>query len=166
VAILFGLSANFGPDEAAARTAAEIFDANGPIRVRSDLLVGLHPAKVRSNGRCHTMLVLPIGVGQAVAVDRGHPYLHLTDAEAAEVAAGLYRLLACCTGYLAAYAGWEPDDLVDSDDLRREWADDLRDGRMPGLVLAEDFLADLRGPAFVGFSPVYVWLPPDVTATG
>jgi hypothetical protein len=71
----------------------------------------------------------------------------------------LYQLLAAFTGYQAAQVGWDVEGFVDPAELRQEWAEELERGELPGLVLADDFLLELRGPSFLPFVPGFVWVP-------
>ncbi|MGH3159823.1 MAG: hypothetical protein ACRDNF_25060 [Streptosporangiaceae bacterium] len=71
----------------------------------------------------------------------------------------LYDLLKQFSGYRAAIVGWDPESLVDVDDLDTDW----RNGDPPdynGLVLADDLCQRWRlGPDWVTFHDGYRWLP-------
>jgi hypothetical protein len=163
VAIAFELVVNFGSNDGAARTAHDLVVSRGPLAVgrRS---VDLHePLLNRARGSDGVpyleMSVLPLGVGCGVGLDRGHEPLRLTAAELTELGHGLYQLLAGFAGYRAAQVGWDPEWRVDPAELRQEWADELADGTLSGLVLAEDVLSDLRGPGLLPFAPGFLWIP-------
>jgi hypothetical protein len=163
VAIAFELVANFGSNDAAASAAYELVVSSAPLAVgrRSIELHEplLHRVRGRDGVQYLEMSVLPVGVGWGVGLDSGHEPLRLTAAELTELGHGLYRLPAGFAGYRAAQVGWDPECWVDLDELRQEYADDLADGTLSGLVLAEDVLSDLRGPGFRPFAPGFVWAP-------
>lgn len=163
MAIAFELVVNFGSSDGAARAAHDLVVSSAPLAVASRS-VNLHEPllnRVRgSDGVPYLeMSVLPIGVGWGVGLDRGHEPVRLTAAELTELGHGLYRLLAQFAGYRAAQVGWDPEPRVDPAELRQEWADELADGTLSGLVLADDVLLDLRGPGFVPFAPGFLWIP-------
>jgi hypothetical protein len=61
----------------------------------------------------------------------------LTSEEITQVGHALYDLLSGFSGYRAAIVGWDPESLVDVEDLEADW----RNGDPPGydgLVLADD----------------------------
>ncbi|GFJ83752.1 hypothetical protein [Phytohabitans houttuyneae] len=105
------------------------------------------------------MSVLPRGVGWGVVLDRGHEPVRLRAAELTQLGQGLYQLLTQFIGYQAAQVGWDPQGRVDPAELRHEWADEIAAGELPGLVLAEDVLPDLRGSAFVPFARGFLRIP-------
>jgi hypothetical protein len=163
MAIAFELVVNFGSNEAAADSAYEFVVGQAPLLTVGDTSVGLHEPLLNltrgGDGVSYLLMsVLPIGVGWGVALDRGQEHLRLTAGELTEVGHGLYQLLARFTGYQAAKVGWNPEGFVDPLELRQEWPDELAAGTLPGLVLADTLLADLRGQAFRPFSPGFVWI--------
>src|SRR5262245_23504574 len=163
MAIVFALVVNFGGDEASADAAREVAAASPALPV-GDRRIGLHMPLIYETGGVDDtsfllMSVVPIGVGWGVAADRGHETVRLTAAELTEVGHGLYRLLARFTGYRAARVGWDPEGCIDPAELRRDLAGELAAGTLPGLVLAGDCLADLRGDGFRRFVPGFVWIP-------
>ncbi|WP_416972678.1 hypothetical protein [Streptomyces sp. 4F14] len=104
--------------------------------------------------------VLPIAVGHGVSTDGSLPRFDLTGAQLKELAHGLYNLLARFEGYRTAMVDWDPESFLDVDDLAELWSEDLSEGTLPGLVIAEHFRTRLPlGPAWVPFSPGYLWLP-------
>jgi len=105
------------------------------------------------------MSVLPRGVGNGVALDRGHEPAQLTTAELTQLGHRLYQLLSGFTGYQAAQVGWDPEWRVDPAELGREWADELVAGTLSGVVLARAVLPDLRGAGWVPFAPGFRWIP-------
>ncbi|GIE37089.1 hypothetical protein Ait01nite_101340 [Actinoplanes italicus] len=88
-----------------------------------------------------------------------HERRPLTAAQLTDIGHGLYKLLGRFSGYQVAQVGWDPEGLVDLVELRQEQTGDLLAGTLPGLVLAEDVLPEVRGPAFVPFRTGFVWLP-------
>ncbi|GIF62143.1 hypothetical protein Ais01nite_01780 [Asanoa ishikariensis] len=167
MAIVFELVVNFGSDDAAARAACDLVRGAAGIKVGSRHIRLHEPLLNRVTAIDGVpyleMSVMPVGVGAAVALDRGHERLRLTAAELSIVGRGLYELVAGLAGYQAAKVGWEPDWQVDPAELRQNWADVLADGddTLAGLVLAETVLADLRGPSFVPFAAGFLWIPYD-----
>ena len=69
------------------------------------------------------------------------------------------NLLRSFSGYRAAIVGWDPESLVDLNDLEADW----RNGDPPaydGLVLADDLCATWElGQEWVAFQDGYRWLP-------
>lgn len=163
MAICFELVVNFGVNEAGVRAAHELIVAAKPlvvglreIRLHEPLL---HRASDADGSPYIEMSVLPVGVGWAVALDRGHERVRLSTAELTDLGHQLYQLLTKLTGYRAAFVGWDPEPYADPAELRRGYSDDLAAGTLPGLVLAEDVLPELRGTAFRPFARGFVWLP-------
>jgi hypothetical protein len=83
----------------------------------------------------------------------------LVEDECAAGEATLYDLLRGFSGYRAAIVGWDPESLVDLQDLEADW----RNGDPPGydgLVLADDLCGRWQlGPEWSTFEPGYRWLP-------
>ncbi|MCB5164404.1 hypothetical protein LG634_06090 [Streptomyces bambusae] len=159
MAVCFELVVNFGGDVAAARAAAGI--EPWPFTLPSgDHRIPLHRPVLSVTDGSAWLSVLPAAVGYGVAMDGSLPRFELTEAELAELGGGLYGLLARFEGYLAAMVGWDPEPLLDVDDLAADWAGELADGALPGLVLAEHLRTRLPlGPEWVPFRPGHVWLP-------
>lgn len=166
MAIVFELVAGFGPDAAAARAAAAV-DLRGWRLPAGPHRIPLHPPFLTMAGPSAQVSVLPVGVGWGVAAERGHPRLALTAAELSELGRGLYEVLAGFTGYTVARVGWEPEGVLD--DLAESWSDwaaELRDGSLHGLVLSDSRYAELdadiglaRSQAYEVFRPGYRWVP-------
>ncbi|BCB75161.1 hypothetical protein GCM10022251_34810 [Phytohabitans flavus] len=163
MAIAFELAVNFGSNETAARAAHDLVIYSGHLAA-GRRRIGLHKPLLNHNRRTDNvpyleMSVIPVGVGWGVALDDGHEPVRLTAAELTELGRGLYQLLARFTGYQAAQVGWDPEWRVDPAELRQEWTDELATGTLPGLVLAEDVLSEMRGSGFVLFAPGFYWIP-------
>ncbi|SBT43587.1 hypothetical protein [Micromonospora auratinigra] len=163
MAIVFELVVNFGDDDIAAR-AAHRRVVGAPPLVAGGRDVRLHePLLGRARGLDGSpyllMSVIPVGVGWGVALDQEHEPVRLSAPQLTGLGHQLYRLLAGFTGYRAARVGWDPEAFTDPAELRQEWADELRSGALPGLVLAEDVLPGMRGAAFTPFTTGFVWLP-------
>ena len=104
--------------------------------------------------------VLPVAIGWGVGLDGTVPRTRLSAAELSELGTGLYRLLTRFDGYVAAKVGWDPEGFVDPEELKSDWADELSDGTINGLVLCEALHAELGlGSNHVQFQPGYLWIP-------
>ncbi|WP_433229064.1 hypothetical protein [Actinomadura formosensis] len=163
MAIVFELVVNYGQDHAAVENAGRIVAAHPPltagphlIRLHEPLVTTVHDA---AGLPYLEMSVIPAQVGCKVALDGNRPQLRLTSEELSELGAGLYTLLATLTGYRAARAGWDPEVFVDPVELRREWAEELAAGALPGLVVAEDVRLGVPMNAFVRFTDGFLWIP-------
>jgi hypothetical protein len=161
--VAFELVINFGSDHAAVADARQLA-VNHPPLPAGHHHIRLHEPLVTTvrdyDGAPYLeMSILPVGVGWGVGLDRNHERLRLTAGELSELGNGLYQLLGQFTGYRAGQVGWDPEWRVDPGELRHDWADEMEAGQLPGLVLAEDVLQDLRGQGFVPFAPGFVWIP-------
>lgn len=163
MAIAFELVANFGANHAAAEQARAAVLGH-PLLRAGEHRIPLHQPLLRttrsdSGNEYLEMVVLPIGIGAGVAMDRGHQVVRLAAEELSELGHALYGLLRQLTGYRAAQVGWDPEGRVDFDELQSDWKEELATGRLPGLVLAEDVHHELQGSGFTRFAPGYVWIP-------
>ncbi|MGD1222203.1 hypothetical protein [Streptomyces sp. Tue6028] len=150
---------DFGGDAEAARAAASV--EPWPYTLRAGALrIPLHRPMLSTAGPTVQLSVLPVAVGHGVAADGSLPRFDLTDTELTELGCGLYKLLARFDGYVAAMVGWDPEPFLDIEDLASEWSEELADGTLPGLVLADHLRNRLAlGPAWVPFRPGHLWLP-------
>jgi len=160
VAICFELVVNFGDDLEAAKAAA-LIDRWPYVLSAGAHRIPLHRPMLRTDESHVELSILPVGVGYGVLADgslrRRFP---LTAAELTELGHQLYQLLARFDGYIAAKVGWDPESLLDLDDLKSDCAEELRDGTFDGLVLSEQFHAELNlGDDYVEFQPGYRWIP-------
>ncbi|WP_413760744.1 hypothetical protein [Streptomyces sp. MMBL 11-3] len=104
--------------------------------------------------------IAPVAVGYGIAPDGSLPRFDLTEAELKQLGRGLYGLLAQFEGYLIAMVGWDPEGFLDVDDLAADWPEELAEGSLTGLVLADHLNSRLPlGPAWVPFRPGCLWLP-------
>jgi hypothetical protein len=104
--------------------------------------------------------VIPVAVGWKVGLDGTLPKGRLTAAELTDLATGLYRLLTGFDGYVAAKVGWDPESFLDPEELKTDWAEELADGTINGLVLCRALHDELGlGGNYVEFQPGYLWIP-------
>ncbi|WP_327287551.1 hypothetical protein [Streptomyces sp. NBC_01198] len=159
MAICFELVVNFGDNLEAAQGAA-LTDPSPRVLRAGTRQVPLHRPILRTTGPYIELSVLPVAVGRRVAPDGSLPPLRLTPAELTELGHQLYALLAKFDGYVAARVGWDPEPLLDPDELRAEWSEELADGSLHGLVLCEQLHRELGlGDLYVPFRPGYRRLP-------
>ncbi|MEU9338507.1 hypothetical protein AB0D49_36055 [Streptomyces sp. NPDC048290] len=165
MALCFELVVDFGGNIEAARAAARL--ETWPFTLPAGRYrIPLHRPMLAVEGESAQLAVVPVAVGYGVAADGSLPRFQLTDAELTELGHGLYRLLARFDGYLTALVGWDPECLLDVDDLAADWRPELSDGTLPGLVLAEQLRTRLPlGDRWVPFRPGYLWLPYDEEGT-
>jgi len=160
MAVIFELVVNFGTGKEAAEAAAERVGRAGHIDVR-----GVH---VPLTGPFVTGLgspdyieftVHPSGIGWGPHLKPAFDPRSLTSDEITRIGHSLYDLLRAFSGYRAAIVSWNPESLVDLEDLETDW----RHGDPPsynGLVLADDLCERWRlGPEWSAFEPGYRWLP-------
>lgn len=160
MAICFELVVNFGDNVEAARTAALTEPRPGVLRAGPHRIPLHRPTLCTWNSHIE-LSILPVAVGYGVVSDGTLPAFRLTAAELTELGHQLYTLLAQFDGYVAAKVGWDPEGLVDPDELKADWTpDELSDGGFHGLVLSEELHAELGlGDSYVTFRPGYRWIP-------
>ncbi|MFG2334271.1 hypothetical protein ACGFMM_32365 [Streptomyces sp. NPDC048604] len=119
--------------------------------------IPLHRPMLSISGTAAQLAILPVAVGHGVAADGSLPRFDLTESELTELGCGLYGVLARFEGYLTAMVGWDPEPFLDLDDLAADWSEELADGALSGLVLADHLRTRLSlGPAWVPFRPGYL----------
>lgn len=156
VAIVYELVVNFGTDDDAAAHAAEICAAWPTLRLRDlDLpLYGPHDHRSATEFAVSVSGVLYGGLR--------HPGLDpysLTEAEILVVRDWLYELLARMHGYHIAMVGWDPEELVDEREVRRQ-IDELGVDHLSGLVMRSPLAGELGIDGLVApFDRDHVWLP-------
>jgi hypothetical protein len=162
MAVIFELVVNFGTDNEAAGAAAELVRRLAHIDVRG-VPVPLGEPFVTEFSQPHAYTefsVHPRGIGYGGPGPK--PDLDprsLTGDEITRIGHALYDLLRGFTGYRAAIVGWDPESLVDLDDLEADWCNG-DPPRYNGLVLADDLCKRWRlGPEWSAFEPGYRWLP-------
>ena len=162
VAIVFELVVNFGANERGARSATEGVRRFGHIEVRGVPLPlgGPFVNRLRSPTPYIEFSVFVGGMG--VGTPGPRPDIDprsLTSEEITHVGLALYELLGGFSGYRAAVVGWDPESLVDVEDLETDW----QNGDPPeydGLVLADDLCERWGlGREWVAFATGYRWLP-------
>ncbi len=162
VAIVFELVVNFGANEQGAGAATEEFRRFGHIEVRgaSLPLSGPFVNRLGSTTPYIEFSVFVCGIG--VGTQGPRPDIDartLTSEEITHVGLALYELLGGFSGYRAAAVGWDPESLVDVEDLETDW----QKGDPPecdGLVLADDLCERWGlGREWVAFATGYRWLP-------
>jgi len=162
VAVVFELVVNFGGNEQAAEAAAALVRRVNHVEVRGVPLPLGDPfvTRLRSPDTYIEFSVHPrgLGYGGPGPIPDLDPR-SLTDEEITQVGRALYDLLQGCSGYRAAIVGWDPESLVDLQDLKTDW----RNGDAPGyngLVLANDLCERWQlGPEWVAFGHARRWLP-------
>jgi hypothetical protein len=161
MAVLFELVVNFGTGKEAAGAAAELVRRTARIVVRGVPVPLGEPfiSELTSPGYIE-FTVHPRGIGYGGPAPK--PDLDprtLTSDEITRIGHALYGLLRGFSGYRAAIVGWDPESLVDLQDLDADW----RNGDPPdynGLVLARDLCDKWQlGPEWTAFQPGYRWLP-------
>ena len=159
MAICFELVVNFGENAEAARAAALVNPR--PLTLQAGRhRIPLHRALMDQTGSYIELSVIPVGVGWKVGMDGTLPKVRLTAAELTELGTGLYRLLAGFDGCVAAKVGWDPEGFLDPEELKTDWADELADGTINGLVLCRALHDELSlGSNYVEFQPGYLWIP-------
>ena len=159
VAICFELVVNFGNNVEGAQAAA--LASPRPMTLQAGIhRIPLHRALMNRTGSYIELSVIPVGVGWGVALDGTLPRTRLTATELTELGTGLYRLLAEFNGYVAAKVGWDPEGFLDPEELKSDWADELNDGTINGLVLCQAMHSALGlGGNYVEFQPGYLWVP-------
>lgn len=159
MAVVFELVINFGANRAAARRASGIVATVKPIRV-GDQVIELHPPEVLEVGRRIEYSLMPVGVSWGLPHDRGRERIALDAAGLSALGHRLYDLLRRMDGYQAAMVGWDPECLVDLDELRLEYPDELADASLHGLVLSADARRTLpAATGLVPFGPAHEWVP-------
>ena len=159
MAICFELAVNFGDNAEAARTAALVTPRPSTLQAGSHR-IPLHRALINLASSYIELSVIPVAVGWKVALDGTLPKTRLTAAELTELGTGRYRLLAEFDGYIAAKVGWDPEGLVDLEELKTDWADEVADGAIDGLVLSQSLRDELcLSGNYVEFQPGYLWVP-------
>ncbi|MFI6645931.1 hypothetical protein [Streptomyces sp. NPDC050504] len=158
MAICFELAVNFGDNIEAARTAART--EHWPQALSAGRFrIPLHRPALSAKSPTQ-LWVWPVAVSYGAGFDGSIPRFDLTEPEVEELGRGLYDLLRHFDGYLAAMVGWEVQYRVDIDDLAAEWTEELADGSLTGLVLADHLRDRLTlGSTWVPFQPGYSWIP-------
>ena len=162
IAVICELVVNFGTDKEAAGAAAGLVRRAGHVDVRG-VQAPLGDPYVTELTRPSAYIefsVHPRGIGYGGPGPRPDLDPHsLTADEITRIGHALYELLRGFSGYRAAIVGWDPESLVDLEDLETDW----RTGDPPGyngLVLADDLCERWRlGPEWRVFEPGYRWLP-------
>jgi hypothetical protein len=162
MAVIFELVVNFGTNTEAAGTASELVHRFGHIDVR-DVPVPLGEPFVSGLPRRHAYIefsVHPRGIGYGGPGPRpDFDPRSLTSDEITRIGHALYDLLRGFSGYRAAVVGWDPEPLVDVQELEADWRNSDPPG-YNGLVLADDLCERWRlGPEWSAFEPGYRWLP-------
>lgn len=159
MAICFELVVNFGANVEAAQAAALVNPTPMTLQAGSHR-IPLHRALLNGSGAYIELSVLPVAVSWGLPMDGTIPRTRLAAAELTELGHGLYGLLAKFNGYVAAKVGWDPEGFLDPAELRNDWADELADGTINGLVLCKALHAGLGlGDNYVEFQPGYLWIP-------
>ena len=155
--IAFDLDADDAVEAAAARVQSV-----GGVAVRGTHLPFRAPLVSRLTATAHPYIefsVYPAGIGWGAPGPAPVDIRSLTDDDIAQVGHDLYGVLRGLRGYRAAAVGWDPESIVDVDDLEA----DCRAGDPPvydGLVLADDVRSRLGlVEGWERFTEGYSWLP-------
>lgn len=159
MAICFELVVNFGDNLEGAQSAA--LTNPSPMTIRAgNHRIPLHRALLNRSGSYIELSVMPVAVGWGVGWDGTLTRTRLSAAELTKLGGGLYILLAKFNGYVAAKVGWDPEGFLDPVELRSDWADELAEGTINGLVLCETLRDELGlGDNYAEFQPGYLWIP-------
>jgi hypothetical protein len=125
VAVTFELVVNFGLDEVAVLHASSVARAAGQIVVRDVVLPLGRPAVTRIGGPqpYFEFAVHPTGLGTGVQdVRRDFDPRSRTTVDITRAGQALYSLLRQLSGYRAAIVGWDPESLIDVNDLEADSA--------------------------------------------
>jgi hypothetical protein len=71
----------------------------------------------------------------------------------------LYERLSRFRGYQAAMVGWDPELLVDLDELEIDKVPDGSISQLDGLVLSNALIERWEPAGFVPFTPGFSWIP-------
>ena len=164
MAIVFELVANCGGDEIAAQEFAE----NIAKRLK-DVHIGNHRIsmhqphsyKIRDkNTQAILVSIIPKQVGYRVGLDQEDYRIPLTSSELTELGNVLYDFIREIPSYRVALVGWDVDWTVCYEELKSERSEELDDGDIDGLIVANDLLFDLPGKEhFVPFDAEHSWIP-------
>lgn len=164
MAIAFELWAHFGADLTAAKQFIEqIKQRYRPIPINS-YSIELHEPLLwqtrNSSGEAQVeVAVLPVAVGEGVAIDKKRPRLCLTSAELTQLEHKLYELLRGLSGYRIAAVGWEVD-YFDVEALQIDYQDELMNGSLDGIVIDRGLRTAITSSShFVPFDDHYDWIP-------
>lgn len=159
MAIIFELVVNFGENVEAARSA--VLTNPNPLTLHAgSQRIPLHRAMVNSSGPYIELSVIPVGVSWGLPMDGTLPKTRLSAAELTELGNGLYSLLGRFNGYVAAKVGWDLEGFLEPKELKTDWADELADGTIHGLVLCQALHDELGlRDNYVEFQPGYLWIP-------
>ena len=164
MAVVFELSAHFGPHEAAARQFMECVADRYRSFAVGQHVIELHPPLLSTfcdikGNICFEVSVIPVAVGFAVALDRNRPHLRLTTEELTQLGSNLYDLLFGLDSYQLALVGWDVDRF-DLAELQADYREEIMDGSMHGLVIAHELRHALPpSPHFVAFDAHHDWIP-------
>ena len=160
MAQLFELVVNYGADRAAAEHAGRLLGGRPP------LTAGPHQVPINGpvintvhDSAGEPYQELSVNLARVGWRRSGDTPLLLSAGELSELGHGLYSLLAELSGYRVAQAGWDPEFFADPVELRQEWAGELAEGLLPGLVIADDLRLGVPTHGFVPFTPGFLWIP-------
>jgi hypothetical protein len=164
MAIAFELSVNFGPGFVGAKQFCQeikrnyqTLDIEGhQIDLHEPLILQFHDLAKQPS---FSVSMLPKAVGYGVALDHRRPRIPLNSSQLSELGRRLYDLLKGINGYQVALVGWD-SDWINLAELREEWAEDIVDGRLTGLVVARNVRPQLTNSEyFVPFDDNHDWIP-------
>jgi hypothetical protein len=164
MAIVFDLVVDFGDDRLSAEICSQWFASRITPVVVDEFVIELHQPLI--SGYPHErpnrfqVSVVPANVGYNVALDDHRERLRLSDDQLSRLGASLYALLRGAPRYQLAMVGWDVDFLLDVNELNAEWASEIRDGTLSGLVVCKSLLpVTPSSPHFIDFDDDHVWIP-------
>jgi hypothetical protein len=164
MAIVFELSIHFGTEALAAHQFVERIKQRYCALSIGSHVIDLHQPLVSTfrDGEgvlCFEVSIIPIAVSFGVALDKDRPHLRLTTEELSHLGHQLYAFLKGLDGYQVAAVGWDVDRF-DLAELRSEYKDEIMDGSMHGLVIAQTLRSVVPASShFVAFDESHDWIP-------
>jgi hypothetical protein len=108
----------------------------------------------------HHVNVIPACVSYGLAWERHQSGLRLSSSQLSRLGQGLYQLIRDAPHYRMAIAGWETDRFLALDELSTDYAEDIKDGLLEGLVVSETLSQQLpKSSHWVPFDKSHLWIP-------
>lgn len=164
MAIAFELVADFADDKDAADHCRQWLESRIMSVEIDQFTINLHQPLIagypHANPTCFKVSVIPANVGCRVALDESDERIQLDDHQLSRLGTHLYDLLRGAPGYQLAMVGWDVDFLLDVDELKSDWASEIRDGSFDGLVVNKSLVHRLPASEyFTDFDDEHIWLP-------
>ncbi len=164
MAIAFELVVDFGGDRESAERCHQWLESRiRPVHI-DEFTISIHRPLISgypyTNPTRFKVSVVPANVGCAVAIDDTDDRIPLNDDQLSRLGLYLYELLRGAPDYQLAMVGWDVDFLLDVDELNADWASEIGDGSIGGLVANKSLLHQLpTSDYFVDFDDLHVWIP-------